>query len=869
MPAPRTIVVAEGLINPVGLALLPDGGLLIAEEGTGEDDLSAGVSMLDSRGILRRVISGLPSSRDSGDLSGSPLVGVSPDGRMIYTAHFGAGHLWTLPADRLPYTGGPLGPEDLGQTMVPLNNVRLVNPFDITFSPGNLPVVSDASENGVAIENPDGTVRFFHRFADLPDTENPDLSIDPVPTGIARVADEYYVTLTGGCPYQPGSGQLVAIDMDRGQRIVAQGLDMPIDVSVGPDGTVWLLEFARFAEGASCFTGEGYQAGTGRLSRVHPDGDREVVLEGLDFPAAVLAAPDGSLYISEVFSGRVLKVVFTEVGGDEPGAPATPSDPSSEDVRNGPIFIDVAARVGLTFHHGVFQEGITMDPAAMMGAGLCWIDYDNDGWLDLYLVNSHARAERALLEAEDRLPTNALYRNRGSYFEDVSRASRADLAIRGNGCVAADFDGDGWWDLFITADGPNKLLWNNGDGTFTEGAAEAGLDAPEWNTAAVVGDLNADGLLDLFVGAYIDLNHQIPKPTGSFPQDFYGLPDRLYINAGAGPDGRPTFLEVTEAAGLVRFERALGALLSDLDGDGDLDLYIANDGQPNRLYANEPWPGGRQEDPEGLGFRFLDLDDQGGVGDSGSGMGIAGGDYNNDGLMDIFVTNWEDEVNALYLNQSAEGGPLEFLYATFRIGISGLGRQMTGWGTTWMDYDHDTDLDLMVVNGYVPVSDPEVDAQLVRLYLNRTWNTDGSPGEAGQFFDWTDHAGLKEVGALLARGSAAADFDNDGDLDVAINTIAGQVVLLLNQGDDGNWLLVSPDGCFPGLKVIVTLPDGRRLMREIYAGSSYLASEDPRLHFGLGDAERVTLTVHWPDGRTMTIPDVRANQIFDLSQAAP
>ena len=895
-PAPVVTVAADGLLNPIGLAELPGVGILIAEEGTGEKDESAGISLLTSDGKLGRILSGLPSGRDSGDLSGVPFVAVSPDGLELYTGNFNQGHIWTIAVNDLPEPGLPLKPESLTPAMLPLNNVRLINPFDMTFDVGGIPVVSDASGNGIAIENPDGTTHFFHRFDELPDPTNERLTIDPVPTGITRVGDEYFVTLTGGCPYPLESGQLVAIDENRNQRLVAAGLNMPIDVALGADGTLWVLEFARFAPNASCFQGEGYEPNTGRLSRVAPDGSLEVVLDGLNYPGAVLPMPDGSLYISEVFPGRILRIRFGEPAlispapnSSNPAIPSTSAPTSAVPPMYspapftsltaymslptpapapgiGPTFKDVAPEVGLDFQHGAFRTGISMDPAAMMGAGLCWIDYDNDGWLDLYLVNSHAEAEIAYWDSRGGLPRNALYRNVSGYFVEITSPIGVDLAQRGNGCVAADFNLDGWWDLYVTADGPNALLWNMGNGTFQEGALAAGVAAEEWNSPAAVGDLNGDGWPDLFVGAYIDLENKIPKPIGAFPQDFYGLPDRVYLSTGLNDDGKTiSFVEVTQEVGLVREERALGALLSDLDLDGDLDLYISNDGQPNRLYANEPWPGGWEADPEGIGFRFIDLVDLANVGDSGSGMGIAGGDYDSDGMTDLFVTNWQDEVNALYSNQTVEDGFLTFLYSTYRIGISGIGNQSTGWGTAWLDYDHDTDLDLVVVNGFVPISDPASDAQFARLFLNRSRRLDGSPGDLGQFFDWTAQAGLKEVGPLLARGSAVADYDNDGDLDLAVATIGGRAVLLENGGSPGNWLEVDLGVFAPGARVLITLPDGRELVREIYAGSSYLASEDFRLHFGLGRHEVVTrLVVYWPNGERTQLEGISSNQILSI-----
>lgn len=874
-PMAHVTVVIDGLIGPVGLAALPDGTLLIAEEGTGEDDESAGVTALHPTGASGRLITGLPSSRDAGDLAGVNLVHVAPDGQTIYIGNFGQGWLWTyeLPVDPLVLSDPPLTTDALGQTLLPRNNVRLLNPFDMTHSADGRLIVTDASGNGVATTYPDGTVRFFHRFDLLPNPERSTDPIEAVPTGITRIGNEYYVTLFGGCPYPAASGQLVAIDETRNQRTIVDGLNLPIDVAVGPDGTIWLLEFATFTPGASCFDGSGYKAGTGRLSRV-VDGRLEPVLTGLNHPGAVLPMPDGTLYLTEVLEGRLLHVTVAAdheiIQGENDAIIETTEEAGSLQ------FTDVAAAVGLTFRHGAFQQAVSMDPVAAMGAGLCWIDYDKDGWLDLYLVNSYALDEQAYWHNQGGLPRNELYRNVGGTFVAVGDQAGVAVSMRGNGCVAADLNLDGWHDLFVTADGPDLLFWNNGDGTFTEGATAAGVAAPEWNSAAVVGDLNNDTLPDLFVAAYIDLNKMVPKPSGAFPQDFYGLPDRLYLNQGVDPTtGHASFREVTVAAGLSREERGLGALLTDVDADGDLDLYIANDGHPNRLHSNVPWPGGLAADPEGLGFRFEDVTAAADVGDSGSGMGVTGGDYDGDARVDLLITNWDRELNALYANRTEVPGALDFQYSTFRMGMAGFGAGLTGWGVQMADFDHDGDDDFLVANGHVPITDFASDAQFVRFYRNRTQellaNPSQRPGQPLLFVDGTEATGLLEVGPLMARGSAAADYDNDGDLDVAINTVGRQVVLLANNAADaqlGNWLQVTVVDAQPGTQLEVTLPDGRQLRRELYVGSSYLASEDPRLHIGLGTVETATqLIVRWPDGTTRVLANIQVNQ--ELRVARP
>ena len=817
-------VVAEGLVAPIGLAEAPDGRVLVAEDGTGNDDLSAGVSIIES-GSTRRLISGFPSGRDSGDLSGSALVGVGRDGT-VFVGNFGAGHLWTVPFNQLDATAEPLSPDDLGQAMLPLNSVRLTNPFDITFDLAGRPVVSDASGNGVAVETDDGATQFIHRFDTLTDPASSE-KIDAVPTGIARVGDEYFVTLTGGCPYPDAVGELVAIKDDRSQRTVAAGLFMPIDVAVGPDGTIWVLEFADFEDGASCFTGEGYLAGTGRLSRLTDKG-LELVVDGLDNPGAVLPHSDGTVYVSEVFSGRVIAIT---VEGIEAAPPPTG-------------FSDVADKAGLTFVHGAFDNAVSMDPVAAMGGGLCWIDYDADGWMDLYLVNSYSLDEIDHWQAKGGLPASQLYRNQGGRFTPVDLGST--LTVRGNGCLAADLNGDGWTDLYVTADGPNQLLINHEGKAFTEEGELAGLDAEGWSTAAAAGDVNADGILDVFVASYVDLAVKVAQPTGHFPQDHPGLSDHLFLGVGAGPDGVPKFRDATQETGLTRSDRGLGAVLSDLDLDGDLDLYVANDGNPNRLYL-------AQQTDDGL--RFSDATSEADVGDSGSGMGIATGDYDLDGLPDLLVTNWHAELNALYRSEGTAEGNLTFAYSTFRIGLAGLGNNQTGWGTAWMDVDLDSDLDLMIVNGHVPVEDLVGNAELVRLYLNQ-----GAQGGPGQFIDGTTTFGLEAVGPRMARGAAAADYDNDGDLDLAVNVIGGPVTLLQNDVQEGNWLIVALESQLPGTVVEVALPDGSILRRELLAGSSYLATEDPRLHFGLGEATAIDITVRWPGG-DVTRLDSQTNRI--------
>src|SRR5437762_4699408 len=246
---------------------------------------------------------------------------------------------------------------------------------------------------------------------------------------------------------------------------------------------------------------------------------------------------------------------------------------------------NVAGRVGLDFRQGAFRFGVSPDPAAMTGGGLCVLDYNNDGWVDLFVVNSYSQADVDRWHKHGGLPRSALFRNTRGRFRNVTRRSGAGLAVRGQGCVAADFNGDGFSDLFITADGRNKLLWNNGNGAFTEGAWAAGIKAHGWYTGAAVADVNRDGRPDLFVAGYTDPNIPVPGSAAGFPNNVSGVRDLLFLNIGRGKHGRSRFREVGVQAGLeaARFDHSLGAVFSDFSGAGRPDLYVATDGDTNRL----------------------------------------------------------------------------------------------------------------------------------------------------------------------------------------------------------------------------------------------------------------------------------------------
>jgi ASPIC and UnbV/FG-GAP-like repeat len=556
-------------------------------------------------------------------------------------------------------------------------------------------------------------------------------------------------------------------------------------------------------------------------------------------------------------AGFVLALVIAACGSgvreEELAAPGSPA-------AGGAHFVNVAAEVGLRFRHGAFRRGASPDAPPMMGGGLCWLDYDRDGWLDLFVVDGYAQRERDDWLARGGLPTSRLFRNEAGRFRDVTEETGAGLELRGQGCVAADLDRDGHTDLYVTGADRSALLWNERGHRFEEAGEDTGAGVFGWHTGAAAGDLNGDGWPDLVVAGYVDQANRVPEATLGFPNTHLGSRDLLFLSTGRSNDGRTAFREVGRRAGLetTEFEYGLGVLLHDFEGDGDLDLYVANDTNPNRLYETVPWPGGADADPAGLGFRFEERAGAAGVADPGSGMGIAAGDWDGDGRDDLFVSNSRGQGHAVYRsNPPGEGDP------TFSDVRGRLGPDFsasTGWGTTWLDVDLDTDLDLVLANGAIPVTDLAEDPEPLRAYLNLA-----AEGRPGSFREAGGELGLDEVGRLLARGAAAGDYDNDGDADVAVLELGGPLVLLEARGATGNRLVVALEGSPPGAEVTVVLPDGRSLRRTIHAGSSYLSTEDPRLSFGLGDATLVRgVTVRWPGGEVTRVSSVPAGRVLEV-----
>lgn len=549
--------------------------------------------------------------------------------------------------------------------------------------------------------------------------------------------------------------------------------------------------------------------------------------------------------------------VIVGVGGAS--APTTPVVRPVVVRATGPLAAvrlqDVASQVGLDFRHGAFRFGVTNDEPAMMGGGVCWLDYDRDGWLDLFVVNSFSEADHGRWEKSGGLPRSALFHNVKGSFLNVSKRSGADLAVRGEGCVAADFNGDGYTDVLVTTASYDKLLWNNGDGTFSEGAEAAGIKSFGWHSGAAVADVNGDGRPDLFVAGYADLNAPVASAITGFPTNYRGVRDLLYLNEGNDKHGHASFREVGVQAGIeaTKFRHGLGALFTDYNGDGRPDLYVANDEDPNQLYENVRWPGGATADPEGLGFRFEERGAAEGVDDPYAGMGIASGDYNGDGRLDLFVTNSRREPHAVFRHGVRPGA------RAFQDGRSALASAYAGsagWGASWVDLALNGRPDLVLANGDVPITSLAHDAAPIRVLSDLSAN-----GNSKRFAN-VGVDGLRGSPRVNGRGLAAADYDNNGTVDIAVGSIGGRLVLLRNSGDAGHWLEVQLPSFSPGAVATVVLPDGRRLVQELHAGSSYLSSEDPRFHFGLGDATKASsLVIRFPDGGVRRFSDVRADRL--------
>ena len=530
-------------------------------------------------------------------------------------------------------------------------------------------------------------------------------------------------------------------------------------------------------------------------------------------------------------------------------------------------FVDVTEAAGIRFRHINGAEGAFHIPETL-GAGGAFFDADNDGYLDIYLVNSgYWNTTPSVKQA-----TSALYRNnRDGTFTDITAAAR--VGNRGNygqGAACADYNNDGNVDLYVTNFGTNVLYRNNGDGTFTDVTTSAGVGDPGWSSSACFLDYNLDGYLDLFVVNYLIYSIDVPYPpcgedgihTYCHPSLFEGAPDRLYHNNGDG-----TFTDVSQAAGVsgiggMFHGKGLGVVSADFNNDGAPDLYVANDDTRNDFFYNNG-DGTFSEISllAGCAYSFNGV--------AQAGMGVATGDYNGDGWFDIFVTNLSYETNALYRN-NGDGTFTDVIYEAH------LGKEsylFVGFGTGLFDADNDGWLDIFIANGHIldnieDTHDILTYRQPDQLFRNKA---------DGTFQEVSERAGDYFNTVAVSRGALFGDYDNDGDVDILVTQSNGPITLLRNEtqpqtiGAQNNWVSIKTVGIISnrdGIGTRLVLTSGQDTqVKEVNPASSYLSSHDARCYFGLGAKATVDrLEVRWQSGVRQVFENLPANQEHTISE---
>jgi hypothetical protein len=527
-------------------------------------------------------------------------------------------------------------------------------------------------------------------------------------------------------------------------------------------------------------------------------------------------------------------------------------------------FTNVAQQAGLNISTIYGDERRNRYLLETTGSGAAFIDYDNDGWQDIFLVNG-TRLDGLSPNLNS---TNRLYHNTGNgKFTDVTEKAGLVRTGWGQSVCSGDFDNDGYTDLFVSSYGKNALYRNNRNSTFTELAEKAGVanNRTRWGSGCAFLDYDHDGLLDLFVASYIDLDLKTAPLPETGPCQYKGImvacgppgltggSNTLYHNNGNG-----TFSDVSEKSGIIKTNGTygLGVLTADFDNDGWTDIYVANDSAPAALYHNNK------------NGTFTDIGIEAGCalsidGKPQAGMGVTAGDYNRDGWLDIFKTNFSGDTSSLYRNT----GKSTFDDVTFPAGM-GLNTRWLGWGCGFIDVDNDGWTDIFLVNGHVY---PEVEkltteagyAQPKVLYRNL---------QNGSFADVSQKAGEAVVSPNPSRGAAFGDYDNDGDVDILINSVNGPPELLradsLNQN---NWIKIKLAGVKSnrdgiGARIKCVTEDGTQI-DEVRSGGSYYSQNDLRVHFGLGKNQRVqSLEISWPGGKVETLKNVAANQLVVVKE---
>jgi hypothetical protein len=549
-------------------------------------------------------------------------------------------------------------------------------------------------------------------------------------------------------------------------------------------------------------------------------------------------------------------------------------------VDSGPIvFQDVTKKAGLSgwvHKMGVPEKRFIVETN---GSGVGLLDYDNDGWLDIYLVNG---STFDALDGKEEPPHAALFHNNhDGTFTDVAAKAGVTNDRWGYGVSVADFDNDGWPDIYVGNYGKNRLYHNNHDGTFTDIAEKAGVALGNWSPGSTWGDYDGDGLLDLYVTGYVHFDRDnLPiagtkavgyaqcqyrgVPVNCGPRGLKGEPDHLFHNNGDG-----TFTDVTVKAGVEDKDAYYGfsTIFVDINGDGKPDLVVGNDSEPNYLYINKG-DGTFEDDSYVSGFA-LNKD-----GREIASMGIAAGDYENNGEIDFFVTDFGDDYKVLFHND----GDASFSDVSYKAGVAQTTIPFVGWGDGFIDYDNDGWLDLFMVNGHVY---PEVDQHdWGTTFAERPLLFHNVPDVKGRKFEYVPAVkgtGLAVV--LPSRGAAFGDFFNDGKIGVIINPIDGPPVLLRNVNPDHHhWVELSlVGGVDPktGKKsprdatcaTVFLKANGVRMRQDVLSSGSYISSNDRRLHFGLGDAtDAGTAEIHWPSGAKEFFKLPAEDRIFTITE---
>jgi hypothetical protein len=512
------------------------------------------------------------------------------------------------------------------------------------------------------------------------------------------------------------------------------------------------------------------------------------------------------------------------------------------------FFLDISSYSGIEFAH-TFGDDLLSNVVETVGSGAAFLDYDRDGHMDLYIANGSYSEQFSEGDKPSELPKNRLYRNLGNgQFTDVTDEAGVGDTGFGSGVSVGDYNNDGYPDIYVCNYGLNALYHNNGDGTFSDVAEEMGVEGSTvtFSIAATWVDYDLDGLLDLYVGNYLDYDPSYNlyySPDGyPGPLNFDGQPDILYRNLGNG-----RFEDVTEEMGLFMEDgRAMGVGTADYNNDGYPDIYVANDMMTNYLFRNN----------EGKGFTDVGMESHSAfnhTGEATSSMSVVFGDYDGNGFLDMYVT--DENYGALYTNIDGE----RFVDMAHPTGIAIPSGQYAGWGSSLIDYDNDMNVDIFKINGEIQHLHGQED-QVFKNVLNR------------KFEDVSQSLGHYFSEENVGRGAAFGDIDNDGDIDVFISNLGGSFTLLRNDlGNRNNWILIDLVGTVSnrdaiGAKVTVEAGEDVRVSEKTSAGG-YLSQNDPRLHFGLADHTMIDrIEIRWPSGTVQTLENIEPNQIITIQE---